>query len=53
LSLFVAAATILTIVVICTSYSQIIEAFPSGGRRLSRRQQTALADGGRGVPVAP
>ena len=31
LSLFVAAATILTIVVICTSYSQIIEAFPSGG----------------------
>jgi amino acid transporter len=31
LSLFVAVATILTIVVICTSYSQIIEAFPSGG----------------------
>jgi amino acid transporter len=31
LSLFVAATTILTIVVICTSYSQIIEAFPSGG----------------------
>jgi amino acid transporter len=31
LSLFVAAATILTIVVICTSYSQIIEAFPTGG----------------------
>ncbi len=31
LSLFVAAATMLTIVVICTSYSQIIEAFPSGG----------------------
>jgi amino acid transporter len=31
LSLFVAAATVLTIVIICTSYSQIIEAFPSGG----------------------
>src|ERR1700690_3372452 len=31
LSLFVAAASILTIVVICASYSQIIEAFPSGG----------------------
>jgi amino acid transporter len=31
LSLFVAAATMLTIVVICTSYSQIIEAFPGGG----------------------
>jgi len=31
LSLFVAAATVLTIIVICISYSQIIEAFPSGG----------------------
>jgi hypothetical protein len=31
LSLFVAAASVLTIVVICTSYSQIIEEFPSGG----------------------
>ena len=31
LSLFVAAAAIITIVVICASYSQIIEAFPSGG----------------------
>src|ERR1700722_19421982 len=31
LSLFVAAASILTIVVICLSYSQIIEVFPSGG----------------------
>jgi amino acid transporter len=31
LSLFVAAATMLTIIVICTSYSQIIEVFPSGG----------------------
>jgi amino acid transporter len=31
LSLFVALASILTIVVICASYSQIIEAFPSGG----------------------
>ncbi len=31
LSLFVAAATMITIVVICASYSQIIEAFPSGG----------------------
>ena len=31
LSLFVAAATMLTIVVICASYSQIIEAFPAGG----------------------
>jgi amino acid transporter len=31
LSLFVAAATILTIIVICASYSQIIEQFPSGG----------------------
>jgi amino acid transporter len=31
LSLFVAAATMLTIVIICTSYSQIIEAFPTGG----------------------
>lgn len=31
LSLFVAAGTILTIVVICASYSQIIEQFPSGG----------------------
>jgi amino acid transporter len=31
LSLFVAVATILTIIIICTSYSQIIEAFPSGG----------------------
>jgi amino acid transporter len=31
LSMFVAAAVILTIVVICASYSQIIELFPSGG----------------------
>ena len=31
LSLFVAAASILTIVVICASYSQIIELFPTGG----------------------
>ncbi len=31
LSVFVAAAAMLTIVVICASYSQIIEAFPSGG----------------------
>jgi amino acid transporter len=31
LSVFVALASILTIVVICASYSQIIEAFPSGG----------------------
>jgi amino acid transporter len=31
LSLFVAAAVILTITVICASYSQIIEFFPSGG----------------------
>ena len=31
LSLFVAAAAIITILVICASYSQIIEAFPSGG----------------------
>ena len=31
LSLFVAAAAIITIVVICASYSQIIEAFPGGG----------------------
>ena len=26
-----AAATVLTIIIICTSYSQIIEAFPTGG----------------------
>ena len=31
LSLFVAAASVLTITVICLSYSQIIELFPSGG----------------------
>jgi amino acid transporter len=31
LSLFVAAASVLTIVIICASYSQIIEEFPSGG----------------------
>jgi amino acid transporter len=31
LSLFVAGAVILTIIVICASYSQIIELFPSGG----------------------
>jgi len=31
LSLFVALAVVLTIVVICASYSQIIEAFPTGG----------------------
>jgi len=31
LSLFVAVGTMLTIVVICASYSQIIEQFPSGG----------------------
>ncbi len=31
LSLFVASASILTIVIICLSYSQIIEVFPSGG----------------------
>jgi amino acid transporter len=31
LSLFVAAASVLTIVVICLSYAQIIELFPSGG----------------------
>jgi len=31
LSLFVALGTVLTIVIICISYSQIIEAFPSGG----------------------
>lgn len=31
LSLFVAAASIVTIIIICLSYSQIIEVFPSGG----------------------
>jgi len=31
LSLFVALASVITIVVICLSYSQIIELFPSGG----------------------
>lgn len=31
LSLFVAGAVILTIVVVCASYSQIIEQFPTGG----------------------
>ncbi len=31
LSLFVAGAVILTIVVVCASYSQIIELFPTGG----------------------
>ena len=31
LSLFVALAVVVTIVVICASYSQIIEAFPTGG----------------------
>ena len=31
LSVFVALASVLTIVVICASYSQIIEEFPSGG----------------------
>ncbi len=31
LSLFVALASVLTIVVICASYSQIIELFPTGG----------------------
>ena len=31
LSLFVAAASMLTIIIICASYSQIIEVFPSGG----------------------
>jgi amino acid transporter len=31
LSLFVAAASILTIIIICLSYTQIIEVFPSGG----------------------
>jgi amino acid transporter len=31
LSLFVAAGTVLTILIVCSSYSQIIEAFPTGG----------------------
>ena len=31
LSLFVALATVITIAIICASYSQIIELFPSGG----------------------
>ena len=31
LALFVAAATVLTVFIISASYSQIIEAFPSGG----------------------
>src|SRR5579859_2067562 len=31
LSLFVAAATMITIVIICISYAQIIEVFPTGG----------------------
>ncbi len=31
LSVFIALASVLTIVVICASYSQIIEAFPAGG----------------------
>src|SRR5271156_3191043 len=31
LSLFVALASVLTVIVICASYSQIIELFPSGG----------------------
>ena len=31
LSLFVALASMVTIVVICASYSQIIELFPTGG----------------------
>ena len=49
LSLFVAVATVLTIVVICTSYSQIIEAVSDRRRRLSRREQIAVAHGRRGV----
>ena len=31
LSLFVALASVITIVIICASYSQIIEEFPTGG----------------------
>jgi amino acid transporter len=31
LSLFVALGTVVTIIIICISYSQIIEVFPSGG----------------------
>ena len=31
LSVFIALASVLTIVIICASYSQIIEAFPAGG----------------------
>ena len=31
LSVFVALASVITILVICASYSQIIEAFPAGG----------------------
>ena len=31
LSVFVALASVLTIIIICASYSQIIEAFPAGG----------------------
>ena len=52
LSLFVAAASMLTIVVICASYSQIIELFPTRRRRLSGRQQTAVADGWAWCPAA-
>ncbi len=47
LSLFVAAAAIITIVVICASYSQIIEAFPERRRRLCGGEQVVVADGGR------
>ena len=43
LSLFVAAASVVTVFIISASYSQIIELFPTRRRRLPGRQQTALA----------
>ena len=46
LSLIVAAASVVTVYVISASYSQIIELFPTGRRRLPGRQQAALAQGG-------
>ena len=44
LSLFVAAGSVLTILVICVSYSQIIEAFPTGGGSV---HSIALSSDGR------
>ena len=51
LSVFVALMSGITVFVIAASYSQIIELFPIGRRRISRGEQAAVAHCGHGLGI--